>query len=280
MNHEVLHLGPIVIYTYGMWLALGFLAGAGLAVREAERHGIKAAVIYELATQLMIVALVFGRLGHILQDLGFYIAKPIEILNVAQGGLSYVTAFGACFLYTVHFAAKRKLLWRDLLDVLAPGLAVGLVIGSLGALDETTVAGALQLGSFYWPPGVIAFFTIEYAGLWRLVKLRRRLAPGCRFWLVVKTDAFARAVSSIWSWLLYGQAQPMLLSLLGVALLYGLAWQQTKGGWVGGWAVGVGRQLPRRRRPTRREQLTQLATWSGVYIVLLMILARSLPVAA
>ena len=77
-----------------------------------------------------------------------------------------VTAFGACF-YTPHILLPNANYCGALLDVLAPGLAVGLVIGSLGALDETTVAGALQLGSFYWPPGVIAFFTIEYAGLWR-----------------------------------------------------------------------------------------------------------------
>ncbi len=276
MNLEIVHLGPVVIYTYGMWLALAFLAAAALAGREAARRGQRESLVYELIAHLMAITIVAGRLGYVLPDLLFYLTNPLELFRVSQGGLSYLAAFAAGLVYVAYFAARHRIRLAELLDILAPGLAVGLIIGSLGALDAVDLKGAVRVGSFYWPPPVFAFFTIEYAGLWYLVVQQRRMVRGGRFWLVVKADALARCVSSALAWLVYGYTLPGLLSLLGAAGLFGLAW------WQGALSSGDGGQAvkwsaARRRPPTVRTLLTKSVAWFAMYIMFMVVLARSVP---
>lgn len=247
MEGEFYRIGPLTLYSYGCALAAAFLIGTTLVLREAQYREYDKQRVYELTIGAIITGLIAGRIGYCLPDLGYYLTHPWELLRVPQGGISYIPALLAGVGYVFWFARKYNEHPFILLDMLAPGLAAGLIIGFLGALEVMPYQGALQLGSIYWAPPTLAFFVVDYVGLWYLSTSRRRLIPGRRFMQIVALDAAGRTLSSVWAWTLYGTAVPHALSVvLSLALLIGVSW-------------GYLRLLPRVAEATQADGLTAVA---------------------
>ena len=175
---------------------------------------------------------------------------------------------------------SARIRFEALLDVLAPGLAVGLIIGSLGAAEWQPEHGAVRRTPFVGSvSGVV--FTIEYVGCWYLASSRRRLPEGRSLCQVVAVDALARMLSSLWAWILYGEFLPHALSTAVSGALF-----------VG--ALGKGRALSfcqrprletdvetsymsrsRRRRLPVRQRAILAAVWLVGYVLLVILLGRS-----
>lgn len=283
MYGELLRIGPIALYKYGTALAAAFLVGACFAMSEARRRRLDTTVIVELVVHLMVLGLISGRVGYILPDLGFYLTHPSEFFRVSAGGLSHVTAFVVAVGYTRFYAKRRGLRFWELLDILAPGLAAGLIIGSLGAVEWQPAKGAVHLGPIYWSPPVLLFFTIEYAGCWYIMASRRRLPEGRRFCQIVAVDALARMLSSLWAWILYEEFLPHALStLVGAvflvgALVFGQMLTFHHSGLLESAAAGEMTQArrPRKRRLPARQRAVLAATWLGFYLLLVGLLGRT-----
>lgn len=282
MDGELLRIGPIALYKYGTALAAAFLVGTGLAASEARRRGFDTKTIVELVVHLMVLGSVAGRMGYILPDLRFYLGNPSEFFKVSAGGLSYVPAFLVALGYTRLYATSRRLRFRELLDALTPGLAAGLIIGSLGAVEWQPSQGAVHVGSIFWSPPVLLFFTIEYAGCWYITASRRRLPEGRRFCQIVAVDALARVLSSLWAWMLYDEFLPHALSALVSAMLLigALVRGQTLTFYQSGLLESAAaseagpERLPRRRRRSSKERAVFAAAWLGSYLVLVILLGR------
>ncbi len=282
MEGELLRIGSITLYWFGTALAVAFLVGTALAAREAERRNLDPLVVVELAGHLMIVGSVAGRVGYVFPDLPFYVTHPLEFFRVSPGGLSYVPAFVAGLVYIHYFARDRHLRFWEILDVLTPGLVAGLIIGSLGAVEVQPKAGAVYVGSFFWSPPTLAFFTIEYVGCRYIAASSRRMVEGRRFLQVVMVDALARTVSSLWAWILYKTALPHAFSVLaGLALLVWAVSQSQRLasaaalGEVAVTSESEVRLSPRRRRLPTRQRALRAAVWFGIYVLLVVLLGRT-----
>jgi phosphatidylglycerol---prolipoprotein diacylglyceryl transferase len=126
------HIGPLTLHTYGVLLAIAFLAGLWVAGREARREGMDATRITDLGVYVLIAGLVGAKVMLVLVEWPMYKANPSEILSIFQsGGVFYGGLLGA--LPVAWWYARRAGLdgWRTG-DVLAPGVAIGQAIGRLG----------------------------------------------------------------------------------------------------------------------------------------------------
>jgi hypothetical protein len=225
MEGEFCRIGPLTLYSYGCALAAAFLIGTVLVLREAQQREFDKQQIWELVIGVILSGMIAGRIGYCLPDLWYYLTHLWELLRVPQGGISYIPALLAGVCYVFWFARKYGEHPFVLLDMLAPGLAAGLIIGFLGAMEIMPYQGALQIGSTYWAPPILAFFVIDYVGLWYLSTSRRRLIPGRRFMQIVALDATGRTLSSLWAWALYGEAVPHALSAAAsLVLLLSVGW--------------------------------------------------------
>jgi phosphatidylglycerol:prolipoprotein diacylglycerol transferase len=128
-------LGPFTLPTYGVLIAIAFLAGLFVAGREARKEGLDQEKITDLALYVLIAGIVGARLLLLMIDWRFYSAHPREILAAVlqSGGVFYgglLLAFPVAWWY-----ARRHHLdgWRTA-DVLAPGVVIGQAIGRLGCL--------------------------------------------------------------------------------------------------------------------------------------------------
>ena len=126
------HIGPLTLHTYGVLLALAFLAGLWVVSRQAKKAGLDATVITDMAVYVLIGGLVGAKLLLLLVEWPYYAKHPGEILGLLQsGGVFYGGLLGA-FPVAWWFARRHRLdAWKTA-DVLAPGVAIGQAIGRLG----------------------------------------------------------------------------------------------------------------------------------------------------
>jgi phosphatidylglycerol:prolipoprotein diacylglycerol transferase len=132
MYPELLRLGPFTIYSYGMMVALGFLAGTALARRNARRSGLDPERITDLCFTALIAGLAGARLMFVATDPNYYLAHPLEILMVWRGGLVFYGGLLFGVLAAVWFVNRHQLAFGPVLDVMAPTIVLGHAFGRLG----------------------------------------------------------------------------------------------------------------------------------------------------
>jgi phosphatidylglycerol:prolipoprotein diacylglycerol transferase len=120
--------------TYGVLVALAFLAGLTVTVRLARRSGLNAELITNLAVYCALAGLLGAKILMIVFDWSYFASQPRQIFSLStlqaagvfQGGL--VLAIVTAFLYVRH----HGLPWLQTADAFAPGIALGHSIGRLG----------------------------------------------------------------------------------------------------------------------------------------------------
>lgn len=124
--------GPITVYWYGLFMALGALVAFIITWRLARRAGLPVERLFDLAVLALVIGFIGARLYHVLNEPVYYWQHPIEIFQVWRGGLAIHGGLIAGGL-TLWFGSKHLKFnfWR-LTDLIAPGLLLGLAIGRLG----------------------------------------------------------------------------------------------------------------------------------------------------
>jgi phosphatidylglycerol:prolipoprotein diacylglycerol transferase len=130
------------LHTYGVLVAVGFLIGIILAVREANRVGENSERILDLAFWLLIAAMLGARLGYIFTHWGEYVADfsskvpwyQWKIFRLWEGGLLFFGGFVMAILVCLLFVKIYKINFWKLADLLIPSVAIGHFFGQIGGL--------------------------------------------------------------------------------------------------------------------------------------------------
>jgi phosphatidylglycerol:prolipoprotein diacylglycerol transferase len=134
MLPKLISIGSFYIPTYGVLVALGFLAGLGITLRLARRAGMPAEQITNLAVYCAIAGLLGAKLFMFLFDIGDYVRDPGRIftLETLQAAGVFHGGFIAAFLMALFYMRRQHLPAMKTMDILAPGIAIGQGIGRLG----------------------------------------------------------------------------------------------------------------------------------------------------
>lgn len=132
MYPVLIKLGNFAIYTYGFFLAVGFLTGILIAKKEAVRQSENPDRIIDLAFYIVIAAILGSRFFHVMTNPEPYLSAPLEIIKIWKGGLVFYGGFiGACAVAFIYIRWKRMPFLRTL-DILAPSIAMGQFLGRIG----------------------------------------------------------------------------------------------------------------------------------------------------
>jgi phosphatidylglycerol---prolipoprotein diacylglyceryl transferase len=132
MFPELFHIS--FLHTYGVLVALAFLAGLAMSGRLARKAGLKQDDVTNLGIYCALAAVAGAKLLMFVVDLPFYIEHPGEILSFSTlraGGIFYgglLAALAVAFWYM----RKTQLPPLRTADVFAPAVALGHGIGRLG----------------------------------------------------------------------------------------------------------------------------------------------------
>ena len=134
MHPILFKLGSWPIYAYGVLLALAYLAGLQVAVVRARRMGLDGSRVMDLGIYLIIAALIGAKLMLVLIDFRYFASEPREVLSLVRAGGVFYGGLIAAFVTALFLMPRYGLPTWTTADAIAPGIAVGHVIGRVGCL--------------------------------------------------------------------------------------------------------------------------------------------------
>ena len=134
MHPILFHIGGINIYSYGVLVASGVLAGLWWARRQAPRAGLDPDKVWNMGIYTVLVALLLAKVWLILSDWDYYVANPRDIfsLNTFQSGGTFYGGIVGAILMIVLYSYFQKMPLLPVMDTIVAGLPLGHGIGRLG----------------------------------------------------------------------------------------------------------------------------------------------------
>jgi phosphatidylglycerol:prolipoprotein diacylglycerol transferase len=144
MLPKLIEINSFFLPTYGVIVAIAFLAAIAITTRLARRVGLSPEKITNLAIYCAIAGMVGAKLFMFLFDWKLYAADPSQLftLSTLQAAGVYQGGFLIAVLTAVLYARRNALPGFLTLDVFAPGVALGHAIGRLGCFAAGCCWGA------------------------------------------------------------------------------------------------------------------------------------------
>ena len=143
---EIFSIGPVAVRYYSVLFVSGFIIGYYIFKWFFKREGVPERILENLLYTLLIATMVGARLGHCLfYEPEYYLARPIEILKVWEGGLASHGGALAILLAMWWFvrkygpAYKFDFLW--IMDRLGIATALAGMMIRLGNLMNSEIYG-------------------------------------------------------------------------------------------------------------------------------------------
>jgi len=127
-------LGPLAIRWYSLAYIVGLIGAWRYCRRLAERppNAIDPDQFDDFLLWATLGVVLGGRLGYVLfYKPAFFLANPLEILVIWQGGMSFHGGAAGVILAIILFARKRGISWLSLGDLVACAVPIGLFLGRL-----------------------------------------------------------------------------------------------------------------------------------------------------
>lgn len=132
MHPVLFEFGGLTVHTYGFFVALGVLAGIFLARQESIRLGMDADRVVDVCFYIVIAAIVGSRLFYVFTNIKFFIASPVEIFKIWNGGLVFYGGFIGAIMVMIVFIKRYRLDLGKFCDVGAVSLPLGHFLGRIG----------------------------------------------------------------------------------------------------------------------------------------------------
>ena len=162
MHPRLLELGPVTVYTYGVLLALAYLAGLRLATVRARTRGLDPTRVMDLGILIIVAAIAGAKVLLFVIDARYFLDQPMEIFSLARSGGVFYGGLIAAVLVSIWFLRRHRMpVWLTC-DIFAPGIALGHAIGRVGCLFAGCCYG--QPTSLPWGVVFSDPFAASYVG--------------------------------------------------------------------------------------------------------------------
>ncbi len=238
MYPVLFHFGPITIYSYGVMMALGFIAATWTLGLELRRRGENPDLASTFVMWAAIGGLIGARLLFLVEEWRAFLDNPWALLFTGAGFVWYGGLIGGVIGVT-WCISRRGLSWIAMMDAVAPSIALGHGIGRLGCHfagdgdwgPPTTlpwgVAYPNAIVGWDYPPGVrvhptpiyeTTAYLLVFAFLWW--RRSKPIQPGSQFgWYLIlgSTARFFLEFVRVNPPLLFSLSQAQVISIFLVA---------------------------------------------------------------
>lgn len=169
INPVALDLGFVELHWYGLMYLLAFAAAYFLAwYRTKSRSDFTTEMVSDLVFFGSMGVILGGRIGYvILYNFGEFIANPLYLFRVWEGGMSFHGGFVGVLLAMWYFAHKYKKAPFTVLDFIAPCVPTGLLFGRIGNFINGELWGRVSTSDLshlmYFPQAANADFELLQA---------------------------------------------------------------------------------------------------------------------
>jgi prolipoprotein diacylglyceryl transferase len=146
VNPELLSIGPVHLRYYGILFMAGFILGYWMFTKFFKREGLPLELLDTLLYTLLGCTIVGARLGHVLfYQPDYYLAHPMEILKVWEGGLAShggtIAIMIGMWWFVKKYGRKHDFDYLWLLDRLAVAVCFAAMFIRLGNLMNSEIYG-------------------------------------------------------------------------------------------------------------------------------------------
>lgn len=147
-------LGPFALSPHGIGIAVGTVVGARLAIAlQGKYGGPPESHIWNGLFWSLIGAIVGARLGYVIGHLSQVTdggADPLGVLKIYEGGISLLGGITGAVLASIPYMRKHGIPFWQTMDLVAPGLALGISVGRVGDLVIGDHLGTPTTWAFGW----------------------------------------------------------------------------------------------------------------------------------
>jgi phosphatidylglycerol:prolipoprotein diacylglycerol transferase len=132
VNPMAFQIGPIMIYWYGIIIAIGFLAAVLLAMKSSKKFGFTSDNIIDLVLVSAPISIIFARLYYVLFSWEKYNWDLMKIINIREGGIAIYGAIIGAVLGAFIYTKWKKIRLFEILDFTIPYFVLAQAIGRWG----------------------------------------------------------------------------------------------------------------------------------------------------
>ena len=195
-----LSIGSVALPTYPFFLLLAFWIGLWLASYRAKQLGLDGDHVYNAGLYGVLAGVVGARLWFVLSHWENYTPDLSQALSLSRSALSISEGLIIAGLAIFIYLQRNKVSFGVFLDAVAPGLALAIVVGNIGAFLGGEALGAVSNVSWAIEIAGVARHPIQlYEAITGLVILgllfyirQNRPWPAFQFWLFVVCYGISR----------------------------------------------------------------------------------------
>lgn len=146
-----LSIGPLQFRWYGLMYVISFIATYFIIRSESTRKQLALTKddIADLVFYGAMGVVLGGRLGYILfYNLDFYLANPLKLLAVWEGGMSFHGGFLGVITAFLFYASRKNIPFMAIIDMAALCAPVGLGLGRIGNFINGELYGRVTSSKF------------------------------------------------------------------------------------------------------------------------------------
>lgn len=180
-------IGSFQIYYYGLIIASAVIIAFFYTRYRSKKYQVSVSIIDTALILVVPLAILGARLYYILFNLEYYLKNPLEIIFMREGGLAIHGALlggalGLFFVWLIYCKKYKGLSYLILLDLIAPALLIGQIIGRVANFINqeafgmpTNLPWGIYIELSNRPYKYLAFShfhpTFAYEMLWNLIIL-------------------------------------------------------------------------------------------------------------
>ncbi len=161
MYNELIHIGPVTVYGYGLMTAIGILSAYLVGVFRAKKHGLLPERIFGIVVWCCIFGYAGSKLLYTITVFDRVVKNPAMLLDLSNGWVVYGGILGG-ILGAVIYCRRKNLSFISYFDLCMPEVALAQGFGRIGCFlagccygEKTDLPiGIVFSNSSYAPNGV------------------------------------------------------------------------------------------------------------------------------
>ncbi len=151
MDPVALYLGPLTIRWYGVFFAIGFVAGYWVLLARARKSTVGETHAGNLALTAMLAGVAGARLLYVTTHWSQFQGQPwLEMLRIDHGGLVFYGGFIAATLSMLLYARRNRLPLGNIADLAVPALPLAHAFGRIGCFLNGCCFGKVSDSVLAW----------------------------------------------------------------------------------------------------------------------------------
>jgi len=132
MHPILLKIGSFTIYSYGVFITLGFASGIIFFLHQAKRENLNQGEMLSFSFWIVVSAIIGARVFYVLNHPYRFFKSPQDIMKIWQGGLVLYGGFIFALTSGIFFIKRHHLSFWKIANISAPCIALGISMGRIG----------------------------------------------------------------------------------------------------------------------------------------------------